>query len=200
MSSRHLEAYLASLPRGVDSYPDCVQKVSISREFLRFLPSAGLSGKVPAPVEELLGKRLPASAWVPEVHACALLLAILDAHFSDAEAFVARAYVANKELLTGPLYRMLMFVASPLYLARNAESRWNTFHRGIKMATESLPQEKSGTAVFRLEYPRLLLPEVLARSYSTAFKAALEAAGGRSVQVEVAGWQPETCRFSCTWS
>lgn len=123
-----LETYLASLPRGVDSHPQCVQKASVSREFLRFLPTGGLSGQLPEQLEDLLARRLAASAWVPEAHASALLLAIHDLHFPGDEAgFVARSYVANKELLTGPLYRVLMLVASPSYLAKNAESRWNAF-------------------------------------------------------------------------
>jgi hypothetical protein len=195
---KHLASYLAALPQGIDSFPDCVQKASVSREFLRFMPSTGL-GTVPAPVAALIQRPPPASAWIPEVHVAALFLSVLDAHFSDEVGFIERSYVANKELLTGPLYRMLMFVASPLYLAKNVESRWNTFHRGITLVTDELPTDKHGTARFHLVYPANLLPAVLSRSYTTAFKAAIEAAGGREVNAAVVAWLPEQCQFSVSW-
>jgi hypothetical protein len=195
-----VDAYLASLPDGLASYPDIVQKASVYREFIRFLPTSAAAGKLPAPVEALLTKPVPASAWVPEVHVTTLFLGIVDTGFTKDEEFIARALIANKELLTGPLYRLLMMVASPAYLARNAEARWNTFHRGIKMVTESLPEGKSGSAQFRLEYPKKLLPDLLARSYTTAFQAALEAAGARGVVVEVVRYDDEACTFKCTWA
>lgn len=195
-----LDRYLASLPHGIDSYPDCVQKGSVSKEFLRFMPSAGLAGRVPKPVENLILRPPAPSAWVPEVHVEALFLSVLDAHFGDDTEFLTRSYVANKELLTGPLYRVLMLVASPLYLVKNAESRWKTFHRGVNLLTDALPTEKTGTARFHLEYPKLLLPEVLAKSYTTAFRAGLEAAGGREVKAEVAQWAETRCEFTISWT
>ncbi len=196
----HVEAYLASLPMGLASYPEHVQKASVYREFIRFMPAGGVIGKVPAPIEALVTKPLSASAWVPEVHVATLFLAIVDTGFTRDEDFLERALVANKELLTGPLYRILMMVASPSYLARHAEARWNTFHRGITMVTESLPEGKAGTALFRLEYPKALVPELLARSYTTAFQAALEAAGGRTVTAAVRQYAPEACSFACSWA
>jgi len=195
-----MEAYLASLPGSLASYPDCVQKASVYREFIRFMPTGALAGKVPKPVEALVTSPVAAAAWVPEVHVTALYLAISDLELPDEAAFVARAEVANKELLTGPLYRIMMMVASPAYLAKNAESRWNTFHRGIKMTAESLPQGKSGTAVFRLDYPKALVPELIARANTTAFKAAIEAAGGRGVKVELTRFGPESSTLACSWS
>ncbi len=193
------DAYVASLPQGLSSYPEHVQKASVYREFIRFMPTGALPGRVPAVIEQLFLRPLPASAWVPEVHVTALFLAICDAGFPNEADFIARAFVANQELLTGPLYRILMMVASPGYLARNAEARWNTFHRGIKMVTETLPEGKTRSAVFRLEYPHGLLPELMARSYTTAFRAALEAAGGRGVNVEVQRYGPTSCAFACRW-
>jgi hypothetical protein len=194
-----LERYLAGLPQGIDSYADCVQKGSVSREFLRFMPSSGLVGRVPKVVEQLIARPPSPSAWVPEVHVEALFLAVLEAHFPNEAEYLTRSYVANKELLTGPLYRVLMLVASPLFLVKNAESRWNAFHRGVSMVTDSLPTEKTGTGLFHLAYPKLLLPEVLAKGYTTAFKAALEAAGGREVKAEVVKWGETRCDFSISW-
>jgi hypothetical protein len=175
-----------------------VQKATVSREFLRFMPTINL-GTIPPVVEALINRRPGASAWIPEVHVASLFLAVLDAHFADESGFVERSYVANKELLTGPLYRMLMFVASPSYLVKNAESRWNTFHRGISLVSDALPTERTGTAHFHLAYPPHLIPAVLCRSYTTAFRAAVEAAGGREVTAEVAGWLPERCSFTISW-
>jgi uncharacterized protein (TIGR02265 family) len=67
------------------------------------------------------------------------------------------------------------------------------------MNTDSLPEAKTGTARFHLAYPRNLMPAVLGRSYTTAFKAALEAAGGREVSAELAQWEPERAQFTVTW-
>ena len=195
---RHLTSYLESLPQGIDSYPDCVQKASVSREFLRFLPTTGL-GALPAQVEALIKRPPPPSAWIPEAHVAALFLSVIDAHYPDPQQFVERAYVANKELLVGPLYRVLMLVASPLFLAKNAQARWGTFHRGVTMVTDSLPTEKTGTASFHLAYPPYLITQLLCASFGTAFRAAVEAAGGREVSTTVVRWQPEACHFELTW-
>ncbi|MCC6332626.1 MAG: hypothetical protein IT380_01405 [Myxococcales bacterium] len=191
-----MEQYLQGIPAGLASYPGQLQKASVVQQFMKEMPTYGLEGQVPAPLEGLLSKTLSPSSWVPEVHATALLLAVRGLVYSSDEAFLSAALRANRRLLTGPLYRMLMMVVSPGFLLKNAAGRWSQFHQGM---TLSVSFRGEGEAVLQLEYPPGLLPHLIARAYSTAFHAAVEAAGGKAVAVELAALEATQARFTCKW-
>jgi hypothetical protein len=188
-------AYLASLPHGVGSYPGYVQKASVYREFIEHMPLTGLDG-LPAPVAELLTSRVPVGAWVPEVHAHALYLAIADVHLPDEEDFLYRKLQANRRMLRGPLYRLMMVLVSPDRLIRAGSERFSRFHRGITFkATQTGP----GAMTARLDFPAHLVPDLIARSYAVAFRAAFEAAGGKRTDVTIVGSTATHVDFVGTW-
>lgn len=188
-----MTAYLQALPLGLDSYPNHLQKGSMVRIFTGSMPTAPLV-ELPKTLELLL--RHPTHTWVPEVHVNALLLAQRDVSVDSDEAFVAAFHRANTELLTGAIYRVLLAFASPEFLIKAAESRWTVFHRGIGL---SVTERSPGRGTLRLTYPVGLMPEIIARAYSTAFEVALKASNAKNVSVRVEPPALTSTLFHCSW-
>jgi hypothetical protein len=187
--------YLTGLPNGLGSYATCVQKASVLRQFLKLAP-ASWRGDLPEPLGALVRDPPPFTAWVPEVQATAVYLAIVDVREWEDKDFVARALTMNRELLKSPLYRVLMTVVSPGWLVRGAPSRWATMHQGIELSAQMVGDT---SAQFDLTFPRRLVPTLIAQCYATAFQAALESASARKVSVSLGRSTDETATYRCDW-
>ena len=195
MKLARMEAYLAALPGGVDAHPECLHKGSVTRQVLRAFPTDKLP-PLPAPVQTLVREPPIASAWVSEVHATALYLAICDAHFPNDESYVTFSADFNRKLLRSPLYRVLMLVATPLRLMHHAGTRWSALHRGSTLRVEPVGEY---TARGTVRYPTELFPLLLLRCFATAFQAAVEGSGGRNVRVEMLARDARQAEYDVHW-
>jgi hypothetical protein len=196
-----MNAYLARLPRGLDSYPDYVQKASMYREFLTEVSEADRSllptfSGLPAVLAQLVREPVPVTSWVPEVHAYALGMAMADLFFASDDAFLDRKLQANRRILSGPLYRLLFLLISPARLLRNVVSRWEKFHRGLPLRVLDL-QSNEGTV--RLEFPHYMVPDLQVRTYALVLQAAVEAAGGKEASFGVESSGPTFAQYCGTW-
>ena len=191
-----LEAYVAGLPQGLDSYPAFEQKASIFRVFLTGVPIAAVTDRLPAQLATLVASPPPVNSWMSEVHANAVFTAVRSECYPDDDAFVRAAYRNNAQLLASPLYSILFKLVSPERVARGAAARWAQLHRGMTLAAIAVSQ---GSATLRLRTPPGLVTPLIARCYATAFRAALEAASGRDVNVEVSSDAAEGFRFQASW-
>ncbi|MGE0790034.1 MAG: hypothetical protein AB7S26_30445 [Sandaracinaceae bacterium] len=195
MGSR-LERYLRGLPDGYDSYPAYVQKASMYRTFLARLGGhAPDESDLPRELTYLLRDPLPASAWIPEAHAHALLHAVCDLRFADEARFVDQMLEVNRAILSSPLYRFLMIFASPTQVVKGAARSWGHVHRGVKLR---VTLEGSGGKL-RLAYPDHLLDELVTRCYATAFTAGLRLCGATDVNVEVCEVHPTLAVLEAGW-
>jgi Protein of unknown function (DUF2378) len=191
-----LEHYLATLPGGIDAYPHCQAKASVARDAMqRPLPP---SLDLPAPLRALVDQPPPVTAWIPEVHQNALMLAILDTHFdeTDVDGFYAWILDRNRRLFSGPLYRALFFVISPERLLGGFQRRWSTFRRGTELAVE---QRGKGRARARITTPPHLHSKLSARGIGFGFQAALERAGGGDVRIEIPSHSPTEVIYELSW-
>lgn len=187
--------YLSGLPRGLDSYPTCLQKASVFRQFIKLAPSTWKSN-LPAPLGALIRSPPPLTAWIPEVHATSVYLGIVDVRGWEDREFVNRSLAMNRELLQSPLYRILMSMVSPSRLIRGGPSRWMTMHQGIELT--GLVEGKT-SALFKLTFPPRIMPTLLVQSYATAFQAALEIASARQVTVSIEASTDESTVYRCDW-
>lgn len=198
MSARRylsVEAYLAKLPAGLDSYPDVRAKGGLVLEFTSGLPPEAADG-LPEPLAALLRKPPAASAWVPEVHLSALTLARIEfLGMSNAE-FSAWCHQQNLKLLRQPLNRLLMMVATPPLLLRGASSRFESFHQGTRIL--ALPRGHNEWAV-TLSFRPHLLPEIVLDAFRTAVQAAMEVAGAKDVQCVLAEKSEQHALLSVRW-
>jgi hypothetical protein len=191
-----VEEYLASIPGGIDGYPECMHKGEPLGVWLDGSPTAGLVEVVPTPVAELLRARDSLPVWVPEVHATVIYLAMREAHFASDAAFLEHAARVNRGVLETPLNRVLFWVASPRSILRGGSVRWGSLHRGSTIEVRT-PNESS--AELTLRYPPHLLPKLIVLGNGTGFKVALENAGAQEIEVSLRAYEPTHAVFYSTW-
>jgi hypothetical protein len=191
-----VEAYLSSLPAGVDSYPERAHKGESLSVWLQRSPARGLAAFVPAQVAPLLVPDRPFPTWVPEVHASVLYLAIREARFADDAAFLAHARACNRAVLQTPTNRVLFWALSPSAILRAAGLRWGSLHRGTSI---DVRVARDASAQLVLEYPPRLFPEIVLRGTATGFAAALENAGARDVHLELRAAEETRALFDGRW-
>ena len=190
--------YLAGLPNGIDSYPGCLAKASLFRSMVDRSPLVGIGpDELPPVIVALLDDPPPVTAWIPEAHSHALLLAVYDRNFRSERAFATWCYQAQRELFEGPLYRFMFLVVSPMLLLRGAERRWRTFHRGSQLRVE---RTGSKSAHLTLTYPGALWDDVSLVGLCEGLRAAIEAAGARRAKVAVARSDEGRALLEGTWS
>ncbi len=175
-----MEAFLAALPEGLGSYPDCQQKATVFRQFIGNETRRDIEAALPPDLIGLLESPPAPTEWISEVHVTAIYLAQRDSMASE-DAFLEYTYLQNRRLLSSPLYRVLFAVAAPKRVLDGAAGRWARMHRGTELSMRQVePQE----AVLRLSGPPHLIPRTIALAYGTAYRAALELAGGLDVAVD----------------
>ncbi len=191
-----LTAYLESLPSGLESYPEYTQKASVYRQAFRRRYAAALTPVLPAPLARLLTEPLPISAWLPEVHANALFVALYETLYSEEEPFLRDGRETGRKLFNGPLYKILMALTSPAVIVRRAKAGWTAMHRGIALDAQLAGDH---AAAVRVTFPHQLVPRVVALTYASAFHAALEAAGGKRVVCALTTHTAEHALYDATW-
>lgn len=169
--------YLSRLPRGADSYPECMVKASLIHNAMASRP-IGPEVSLPSSVRKLLEHLPPVSMWVPEVHFNILMLATLDVHFGtrDLNGYRDWVYIQNRKLFQTPLYRAVFLVISPERLLYGMEKRWESFRKGslLRVVVQG-PREVE----LHLTAPPCLYASVHVIGMSEALRAGIDAAGGK---------------------
>jgi hypothetical protein len=201
-SLRTVAAYLAALPRGIDSYPHALVKGSVVRGTIREsgLTLADVAGLVPQPVEELVRHPPGVSDWIPETYHVVLGSAVFDLKFREAggiPAFENWILESNRKLLRGPLYRVMFLVLRPQRIFSGSGKRWASFHRGSLLNVVSLVE---GGAEVRLVHPPHLFTEVGLGAFTRAFQAALEAGGAGQARVRAKIESETATLYTAEWS
>ena len=191
-----VENYLASIPGGIDGYPDCMHKGEPLGVWLAGSPLSGLSERVPPPVAELLREPANLPTWVPEVHATVIYLAMREVHFASDAAFLQHAEKVNRGVLETPVNRVLFWVASPRAILRGGSVRWGSLHRG---STIEVRTRVENSADLTLRFPPNLLPELIALGNGTGFKLALANAGAHDVSVRLRRFDATHATFEASW-
>jgi hypothetical protein len=185
-----VEEYLASLPGGIDAYPECAHKGEPLSVWLDRSPARGLVERLPSKLARVLTAR-PPPAWVSEVSANALYLAIRDVHFPDDASFIAHSRACNRAVLDTPVNRVLFWGTSPKCILRAAGHRWAALHRGSFIDVR-LPDDRSVEVLLR--FPPRLFPEIVLLGSATGFAVAAENTGARDVAFELRDLDT-TCAF-----
>lgn len=191
-------AYVARLPNGLDSHPDCQVKASLYRSALegRPIPRAAIDA-LPPRLRTLVVNPAPVSAWIPEVQSLALLTAHLDACCSSLEDFERSCYLRQRRLFDSPLYRVVVKLATPNLLLRTAALRWGALHRGTTLVVE---RNERGVAHLNMEHPAQLWDEPTRLALTAGFRALLDLCGARNSTVEVTEASPTHMRLVGQWS
>jgi hypothetical protein len=191
-----VETYLASLPRGLASYPECLFKGDSLDAWLRQTPTHDVARLVSPQLAALLDRDRPIGTWVPEVQANALYLAIRDVHFADDTAYLAHARESNRAVLDTPFNRVIFWAASPRAILRSAGLRWGSLHRGTALEVRSA---RDSSVEIGLSFPRGLYPEIVLRANGLGMAVALENTGAREVEVHLRAVEPTRAIFAARW-
>ena len=179
-----LDAYVAQLPHGWDSYPECTARAAIYRHLLDTspLPPEAVS-QLPPPLAAYVTDPRPVSDWIPEVFSQGILLAILDWHAMDSATSFKWLYRMNKDMLGGRLYQILMSVASPELLMKGTSYRWGALRRGSTFATSP---GSGHTYLGKLTFPPHLFAELGVLAFLPAFQAVLDLSHAKDAKVSLA--------------
>jgi hypothetical protein len=192
-----MQEYLSRLPDGLDSYPECRAKASLYRAvFDNRSRDDDFADRLPAALRPLALHLLPVTAWLPEVHSHAILLAMCDAWFESPAAYLRHAYATQRELFSGPLYSILLRVATPRMLIRGASVRWHAFHRGTDIHARMVDRN---AATIELVSPPDLWDPLATQALAEGFRALLDLSGSKHTDVRVLTSAAGGIEFSATW-
>jgi hypothetical protein len=181
-------AFVAALPRGLESYPACQQKASLVRALVEGEPIEVAEGLLPHAVAELLVHPPPANVWLPAAIGRTAWLAALDARFPhDDEAALAFADEAYAALTRSSMYSSLLQHLPPSVIAHGASYRWRAIYRGIDLEVRDVT---ATSAVASLHYPPHLTPRFNAISAARGLAVSLRASKARAAEVELVDWSP----------
>jgi hypothetical protein len=193
-------AYLASLPKGLDSFPQCRVRVLVFEPIGKAYPALA-EGVAAGPVAALLRGAVTSNDWVPEVVGQVANLMLRDACLaSDAEYF-DWSYRASEVSFDKPLVRNLIRLISPTLLVMGAARRWSTLHDGTQL--ETTPVVAAGErwqTIGRLRFPAGLFPPLFLQGLTAAFSAAMALARGRSIEVALRDQTATSADYVVTWA
>jgi hypothetical protein len=194
-SNLRWEPFIAGLPHGLHSYPECQVKASVVRAMCDDLGKFELSPALPELIRQLAIEPPPVASWVPEAQARALYLAYADAAGMGDEELVRFSREGSLRLISSPMYKAMWFDA-PEQLGKYAQSRWAAFRRGTSV---ELVEQGKRTAKFTLRIPLPLAPLLLVRIHLAGFEAAMIASGADLSRSEVLERRQDETLFSLHW-
>lgn len=189
-------AYVASLPNGLDSYPECRSKGSIWKAILRATDTSSLAGRVPPELFALERDSLYDSAWMPMVQNFACHMVLRDCLFPADRMLAEHFRKINRDLFTGPLYRVLVALASPAMLIQAADRRFAALFQGIDI---KVVMTGPNSARLTQTYPPDLVPALIGRMFLVGFEVAVELAGGKNLSGRVLEHGKTEARYELRW-
>jgi hypothetical protein len=192
-----LTAYLAGLPEGLDSYPDCLARTSLCTELLDGMPSPHPRPKdLPEPTASILAKR-PRGLWMSEVHVMAVSVTIADHFQFDDDAYLAWLHDTNLRYFSSLVLRVLMAFISPSELVARASARWSAVHQG-----STLEARLTGptSAHVELSFPPGLFAPILLRHFTAVWKAIFEHSKAKSCEVTLVDATDVHGVYEARWS
>jgi hypothetical protein len=187
--------YLAALPAGEASHPQCMVKGSVLRSLVETSPVPFPVKALPPSLATLLESPPLPSEWVSEVRFNTLMLA--HEELMPASVFREWVYSRNRKLLSSSLYRILFLVVSPERLLNQMSSRWAAFRKGTELQiVDRAPKHY----VVDVRYPSFLYERRVLSNMSVAVTAALDAAGAHNPQVGVVDVRETSARFDIRWA
>jgi serine/threonine protein kinase len=184
-SSKRLSSYLGTLPRGLDSYPQCLMHGAALRLALArhpIAPDDPTRADLPAQVRaslEYLERTDPERPWLAEVPARVLLAAIYDRHFRSRRAWDELWFGVARSRCVQHFLGFLGARPGPALWSGLARV-WAEHHRGT---TLTLDDGGPSTLSLRLAYPHDLLDDLAHAEAVQLVRAALQLGGHRRFEV-----------------
>lgn len=191
----HAAAYVASLPHGLDSFPECRVRTVVNQFIAERHPEVFRHPGIPASFRTLAAERARRLDWVPEVVGITARLLVRDiVHRSDTE-YYAWMYDLASEVFSRPFYRTLWYVMSPTLVLTGASKRWNTLREGTTLTATN--HARGGELTLR--YPPGMYLRMSLLGFSEAFRASLVASRAKHPEVQLDDREPGIARWKLGW-
>lgn len=188
--------YLARLPDGLDSYPECQTKGVVLASALGELPFHDRWDELPERVLTRMRSPPLATEWVPTVLTNAVQCAVADVyHPSDREVL---AYNRSRTLkvANSTTYRALARVAGVKILMRGAVRMHSMFQRGTDFRLVVLGDR---AVTLFLEHPPFLHGGCMHLANEAVFGTLIETAGGAEVSVRMTESSARRAVYAVSW-
>lgn len=186
--------YLAQLPEGLASYPQCLAKGSVLRGIVETAPIALAPNDLPPELRALLAEPPLPTDWMSEVSLLVLGHAYRDRLTS--KAWEDWTYERNRTLAGKSLYRVLFHVVSPERLFAGFPQRWPAFRRGSEMRVLEISDRR---ALLQLLSPPHLHDDHSMATMAAVLRALGDTAGARNMAARVASLTDVEARLELTW-
>ncbi len=187
--------YLAALPEGLDSYPECQTKGSLFRSALAGHDVNELKG-----LPEVLHKHIhdppPAGLWIPAVHVIATVHAICDRYYPSEQEVLAWGMRRTSTVAAHTFYRPLLRVSGPRVFFSMTARVNRLFQRGTSFDMEV---NERGRSVARLSFPPYLHTRLSLLGTISLCNRVVELTGGTPLGTEMAELGPTFALFDCRW-
>lgn len=171
-SHPRLSRYLASLPQGVDSHPECTVRAATMHAALDLLDLEDAEG-LPGPVREVVLDPPHRSRHIPEVHNLAFFTWLRDERFEGDEGYLTFTDAVFHRFYAMPLYRLAFMMGRPDQIASASTRIWGWIRSGTSL---ELVSRGEAHVDLRVRYPDQLFDalhaRVLARGLAVAYRLA----------------------------
>ncbi|MBC8070033.1 MAG: hypothetical protein IAG13_16970 [Deltaproteobacteria bacterium] len=188
-------AYLAGLPAGLDSHPECLAYEAHEGARRQLLERG--TGVLDEPLAAVL-RTQGSDRWIPDVHGLVAQMMLVDA--LGEPAYLRWIYDEARRLYDRPFLRHLMRLLSPSLVLMGGASRWGALHKGSRLS--ALPLHKSGPRVtggITLEYPVGLFPPAFCRALAETFRAACDLAHASAATARLVEHGSTRSSFEIGW-
>jgi hypothetical protein len=190
-----LAAYLALLPDGLRSYPECTSRGTLVSSATQGHELASFPDGLPTIVRQLIASPPLPGAWVSAVHSDAVFFAVCDTHYPSEAAMLTWTTERTLRTAQSRMYRALTRIAGPNMLLRMASTAHGMFQRGTDMTARAI----IGGMQMKLEHPPHLHGGYNHLANVAMIEAVLSLAGVPRAQVEMSESTPTYAIYRARW-
>ena len=190
MDGDSVGAYLASLPRGLGSYPQCTSKATSVTFELERRPTPARP-HLPEEVRHILLHPPLSNAWIPTTVFVATTLAI-EAHHGITDETLA--IESTDAMIASPLYGLMLRMLTPSMILRGGAATWNLFHRGTTLRADRIGAHLEA----RMSFPVGLFPLEVLSGFAAGFQRIVGASWKKDAVVRLVDHGPTFAVYRLT--
>ncbi len=192
-----LTAYLAALPEGIASYPECRTKGAIVRSVLDEADLTVYAPQLPDALAALVRERPPLTAWIPAAHADAVFQLYCDTNAPTEQAMLDWTYERSTRFARSQTYRHIFNAAGPRMLLRTAVRMHGFFQHGTDL---EVPELTATGAIVVLKHPPHLHSRLNQLSNVALLRAIVDLTGGKDGTCEMVEHTATFARYVTKWA
>ncbi len=190
-----LAEYVARLPQGLASYPECRSRGTLVLSALEGHALEPWRDAMPAAVWAMIEQPPLPGAWVPAALSDAVFFAVVDTHYPTDAAVVQWTRERTLRTARSRMYRALTRISGPAMVLRMSAAVHGMFQKGTELDASRMDD---GMAL-RLRHPAHLHGGANHLANVGMFEVLLEIATARPSRVAMVESEPESALYHARW-